>query len=121
MRVCMAVATILAAAMPFLSAEQQAKPTPPADRPVRATSTRALVHAVAVAPDNATVVAWDSGGFAKWNPETGKTVDRQPVIGKACAGRGVPVLPRSEDGRTIAVNCAGKLSFFDMATGEARG
>jgi WD40 repeat protein len=120
MRVTMAVATVFAAAAPFLSAEQ-AKPAQPADRPVRATSTRALVHLVAFAPDNVTVVAWDSGGFAKWNPETGKTVDRQPVIGKACGGRGVPVLPRSEDGRTVAVSCGGKLSFFDIATGEARG
>ena len=116
----MAMATVFAAATPFLSAEQ-AKPAQPPDRPVRTTSTRALVHLVAFAPDNVTVVAWDSAGFAKWNPETGKTVDRQPVIGKACGGRGVPVLPRSEDGRTVAVNCGGKLSFFDIATGEPRG
>ena len=50
--------------------------------PVRTTSTR-VAHLVAFAPDNVTVVAWDSAGFAKWNPETGKTVDRQPVIAKA--------------------------------------
>ena len=80
----MAIDDVFAATAPFLSAGQT-KPAQPADRPVRTTSTRALVHLVAFAPDNATVVAWDSTGFAKWNPETGKTVDRQPVIGKACA------------------------------------
>lgn len=96
----------------------QTKPQPP-DRPLRTVSTRALVHYAAFAPDNV-VVVWDSGGFGRWNFETGKTVARQPVIAKACAAKPAPLLPRSDDGRTLGVNCAGKLFFFDMATTELR-
>jgi len=97
----------------------QTKPQPP-DRPLRTTSTRALVHHAAFASDN-TLVAWDSAGFGRWDFATGKTVDRQPVIAKACGVMRAPLLPRSDDGRTLAVNCAGKLFFFDMSSTELRG
>ena len=60
-------------------------------------------------------------GLREWNPETGKTVDRQPAIVKACGAKAAPALPRSEDGRTIGAHCGGKLVFFDMATGNLRG
>jgi WD40 repeat protein len=107
--------------LPVLAALLTAAAQEPADRPVRTASTRALVHLAAFAPDGATVLAWDSSGFARWNPETGKTVEQQPVIAKACGPKRGPVLPRSEDGRTLAVNCAGRLFFFDLATADARG
>lgn len=114
-----AVAILIMAA--WLAAEQ-GSPVQQPDRPLRTTATRSLVHLAAFAPEAATVVAWDSDGFARWNPETGKVVDRQPVIAKACSGgRRAPLLPRSEDGRTLTVNCEGKLYFFDMRTGDSRG
>ena len=110
---------VLLATTTTLFINAQTKPAPPADRPLRTTATRMLVHHAAFAPDN-TVVVWDSAGFGKWNFETGKTVDRQPVFAKACATMRTPLLPRSEDGRTIGVSCAGKLFFFDMSTTAAR-
>ena len=102
----------------YMAAEQKAQSP---DRPIRTTATRALVYFVAFAPDNTTVVAWDAAGFGRWNPETGKTVERQPVIGKACIDHRAPLIPRSEDGRTVAANCAGKLVFFDLVSGTPRG
>ena len=100
---------------------QETKPAQPADKPVRTTATRAMVQHVAFAPDNATVMAWEWAGYARWNPETNKTVDRQPVIAKACAGtKSTPSLPRSEDGRSLVVSCGGKRAFFDRATGGVR-
>jgi WD40 repeat protein len=119
MRVQMTTATAMVMAVLTVAADQT-KPQPP-DRPIRTTGTRGLVHFVAFAPDNTTVLAWDSAGFARWNPETGKTVDRQPVIAKACAEHRAPLIPRTEDGRTAAANCAGKLAFFEIATGATRG
>jgi len=119
MRLSTAAAVAILAATSHLAA-QQGKPVPP-DRPIRTTSTRAPLQQVAFASDNTTLMGWDAYGFARWDPETNKTLDRQPVIAKACEKHRGPVLPRSEDGRTIAANCAGKLVFFEMATGEARG
>ena len=103
-----------------LSAQQEAKPQPP-DRPIRTTATRALVHLAAFAPDNSAVNGWDSDGYARWDPATNKVLERQPVIAKACGGKRAPLLPRSEDGRILGVNCAGKVIFFDMTTAEQRG
>lgn len=113
-----ALAAILATTANLVA--QPAKPVP-ADRPIRTTSTRAPLQQAAFNADNTTLNGWDAYGFARWDPESNKTLDRQPVIAKACEKNKGPVLPRSEDGRTIAANCAGKLVFFDMATGEARG
>lgn len=113
------VTAVILAVMASFAAGLQSKPVPP-DRPLRTTSTRALVHHAAFAPDNS-VVVWDSAGFGRWNFNTGKTVDRQPVIAKACGVMRAPLLPRSDDGRTLAINCAGKLFFFDMASTELRG
>lgn len=120
MRLGTTLAVVVLAAR--LGAGQEAKPAQSPDRALRTTATRAIVQHVAFAPDSATVMAWEWAGYARWNPETNKTVDRQPVIGKACAGtKGTPTLPRSEDGRTVAVNCGGKVVFFDLATGAPRG
>ena len=119
MRLSTAAAVVILVATSHLAA-QQGKPTTP-DRPIRTTSTRAPLQQVAFAADNTTLYGWDAYGFARWDPETNKTLDRQPVIAKACAENKGPLLPRSEDGRTIAANCAGKLVFFDMATGAMRG
>jgi WD40 repeat protein len=120
MRLSTSIAVLLAALSVSTPAAQD-KPAPPPDRPIRTVGTRMVVHAVAFSPDGATILAWDSDGFARWNPETGKTLDRQPVFAKACGGKRGPLLPRSDDGRTVAANCAGKLVFFDMQTGESRG
>ena len=119
MRWSTAAAIVAVSVTPHLAA-QQAKPQPP-DRPIRTTSTRALIHVAAFSPDNTTVNVWDSGGFARWNPETNKVLERQPAIAKACAEKRVPLMPRSEDGRIVAVSCEGKVAFFDMASGDARG
>lgn len=113
------VTALILAMMASFGAGLQSKPVPP-DRPLRTTSTRALVHHAAFAPDNS-VVVWDSGGFGRWDFNTGKTVDRQPVIAKACGVMRAPLLPRSDDGRMLAINCAGKLFFFDMVSTELRG
>ena len=91
----------------------------PADRPVRTWMTRAIVHFTAFGEDGR-LTGWSSEGFMRWDPLTGKEVERQPVILKAC-GRRSAVMPRSEDGRTITANCGSKLLFFDIATGESRG
>ena len=120
MRLDTTLAVVILAAR--LGAGQEGKPAQSADRPVRTTTTRAMVQHVSFSPDSATVVAWEWSGYARWNPETNKTVDRQPVIAKACAGtKGTPVLPRSEDGRTIGAHCGGKVVFFDVATGNPLG
>ena len=120
MRWTTAVAVATIAATPWLAAQQPAKPQPP-DRPIRTTATRALVHVVAFAPDNVSVTVWDANGFARWNADTNKVLERQPVIAKACGEKRAPLLPRSEDGRSVAVSCAGKLVFFDAGSGASRG
>ena len=113
-----AIAVLIAAA-PYLAA-QATKPQPP-DRPIRTTSTRALVQLASFNVDNLSVNGWDADGYARWDPQSNKVLEREPVIAKACGGKRAPLLPRSEDGRTVAVNCAGKLAFFDMTSGTPRG
>jgi WD40 repeat protein len=93
---------------------------PAQDRPVRTFATRSIVHFIAFAPDAKTITGWSAEGFMRWEALSGKEVERQPVILKAC-GRRTAVLPRSEDGRTITANCGSKLLFFDIVTGEPRG
>jgi WD40 repeat protein len=92
---------------------------PPVDRPMRTWMTRAIVHFTAFG-DDGRLTGWSSDGFMRWDPQSGKEVERQPVIFKAC-GRRSAVLPRTEDGRTITANCGSKLVFFDIVTGEKRG
>lgn len=75
--------------------------------------------AVAFSPDGTEIVAWDPAGFSRWNVETGRRTGSEPVFAKACDG--TPTLPRSEDGRTIGVNCRGRLHFFDLRTGRPLG
>ena len=62
---------------------------------------------------------WDPAGFSRWNVETGRRTGSDPVLAKACEG--TPTLPRSEDGRTIGVNCRGRLHFFDLRTARPLG
>jgi WD40 repeat protein len=78
-----------------------------------------LVTAVAFSPDGSELLAWDTVGYSRWNVESGRRVAADPVLGKAC--KGAPALPRSEDGRTIGVNCSGRLFFFDLRTGKPLG
>lgn len=92
---------------------------PPQDRPDRRITIPALVSAVAFAPDGETIVAWDPGGFSRWNIQRGRMTQREQVFAKAC-GRAA-VLPRSDDGRTIGANCKGKLVLFEVATARALG
>lgn len=94
-------------------------PQTPADRPIRSWMTRAIVHFTAFGADGR-LTGWSSEGFMRWDVQSGREIERQPVTLKACGRRSV-VLPRSEDGRTITANCGSKLLFFDIVTGELRG
>jgi WD40 repeat protein len=80
---------------------------------------RTLVTAVAFSPDGTEIVAWDPIGFSRWNVETGRRGGSDPVFAKACEG--MPALPTSEDGRTIGVNCRGRLHFFEVRTVRSLG
>ena len=92
----------------------------PGTQPIRAWNSRALVHFTAFAPDGKSLMGWSSEGYMRWDPITGKEIERLPVILKACGSRSA-VLPRTEDARTITANCGSKLVFFDIASGQARG
>ena len=88
-------------------------------RPERRVQFRALVTAVAFSPDGTEILAWDPLGFSRWNVDTGRRTGSEAVLAKACEG--APTLPRSEDGRTIGVNCRGRLHFFDLRTARPLG
>lgn len=87
--------------------------------PVRRIRIPALIATVAFSPDGSTLTAWDPAGFSRWDAETGRQTGREPVFAKACER--ASVLPRSEDGRVIAVQCRDRIAFFEAATGQALG
>lgn len=104
-----AVLTILISAA--ISAQEQ--------KPARRFSIPALVTTAVFAPDGATIVAWDPGGWSSWDAASGNRRGREPVIGKGCER--TAALPRSADGRVIAAQCKDTLFFFDAATGRLIG
>lgn len=100
------------AAVPVAQARQE-------ERPLRRFTIPTLVTAVAFAPDNQTLVAWDPAGWSRWDAGSGRQREREVVIAKACER--VAALPRSEDGRVIGVQCRNRLFFFEAATARALG
>lgn len=88
-------------------------------KPAQRIAIPALVTSIAFAPDGETLLAWDPAGWSRWDVHSGRQRGRDRPIAKICER--AAALPRSEDGRVVAVQCRNRLVYFETATARLLG